>query len=107
METHSSILAWEIPWREEPGGLQSMGSQRVGHDWSYLAYTHTHTHTQSDSVPWRALAKPGNRVAANRKRPCLPCLYNTDHELHQLQLNQKPPTCVPEPQPASAAQKCI
>ena len=32
MATHSSILAWEIPWIEEPGGLQSMGSQRVGHD---------------------------------------------------------------------------
>ena len=32
MVTHSSILAWEIPWTEEPGGLQSMGSQRVGHD---------------------------------------------------------------------------
>ena len=30
--THSSILAWRIPWAEEPGGLQSMGSQRVGHD---------------------------------------------------------------------------
>ena len=30
--THSSILAWESPWTEEPGGLQSMGSQRVGHD---------------------------------------------------------------------------
>ena len=30
--THSSILAWEIPWAEELGGLQSMGSQRVGHD---------------------------------------------------------------------------
>ena len=29
MATHSSILAWRIPWREEPGGLQSMGSQRV------------------------------------------------------------------------------
>ena len=29
--THSSILAWKIPWTEEPGGLQSMGSQRVGH----------------------------------------------------------------------------
>ena len=29
---HSSTLAWEIPWREEPGGLQSMGSLRVGHD---------------------------------------------------------------------------
>ena len=32
METHSSILAWNIPWTEEPGKLQSMGSQRVGHD---------------------------------------------------------------------------
>ena len=31
--THSSILAWRIPWTEEPGGLQSTGSQRVGHDW--------------------------------------------------------------------------
>ena len=32
MATHSSILAWESPWTEEPDGLQSMGSQRVGHD---------------------------------------------------------------------------
>ena len=32
MATYSSILAWRIPWREEPGGLQSMGSQRVRHD---------------------------------------------------------------------------
>jgi len=32
MATHSSILAWRIPWTEEPGGLQSMGSHRVGHD---------------------------------------------------------------------------
>ena len=32
MATHSSILAWKIPWTEEPGGLQSMGSQKVGHD---------------------------------------------------------------------------
>ena len=32
MAIHSSILAWEIPWTEKPGGLQSMGSQRVGHD---------------------------------------------------------------------------
>ena len=32
MATHSSVLAWRIPWTEEPGGLQSMGSQRVGHD---------------------------------------------------------------------------
>ena len=32
MATRSSIFAWRIPWREEPGGLQSIGSQRVGHD---------------------------------------------------------------------------
>ena len=32
MYTHSSVLAWSIPWTEEPGGLQSMGSQRVEHD---------------------------------------------------------------------------
>ena len=32
MATYSSIPAWRIPWMEEPGGLQSMGSQRVGHD---------------------------------------------------------------------------
>ena len=32
MATHSSVLAWKVPWTEEPGGLQSMGSQRVGHD---------------------------------------------------------------------------
>ena len=34
MATHSSVLAWRIPWREEPGGLQSMGSQRVRHDFA-------------------------------------------------------------------------
>ena len=34
MATHSSTLGWRIPWREEPGILQSMGSQRVGHDWA-------------------------------------------------------------------------
>ena len=40
MATHSNILAWWIPWTEEPGGLQSMGSQGVGYDWSN--WTHTH-----------------------------------------------------------------
>ena len=38
MATHSSILAWRIPWREKPSGLQSMGSQRVRHDRSDLAH---------------------------------------------------------------------
>ena len=46
MATCSSILPWRISWIEEPGRLQSMESQRVGHDWAHT-HTHTHTHTQS------------------------------------------------------------
>ena len=42
MAIHSSTVAWKIPWTEEPGTLQSMGSQRVGHDW---ATSHHTTHT--------------------------------------------------------------
>ena len=47
MATHSSILAWEIPWTEKPGGLQFMGWQRIRHDWA-TKHTHTHTHTHSN-----------------------------------------------------------
>ena len=39
MATQSSILAWEIPWTEEPGGLQLTGLQRVGHDWECMDMT--------------------------------------------------------------------
>ena len=38
MATHSSILALRIPWTEEPGGLQAMGLQRVGHDWATITF---------------------------------------------------------------------
>ena len=48
MATHSSILAWRIPWTEEPGGLQSIGSQRVGHNWSNLTYTQRNECCSSD-----------------------------------------------------------
>ena len=41
MATHSNILAWKVPWTEEPGGLQSMGSQRIGHD---RATEHAHAY---------------------------------------------------------------
>ena len=47
MATHSSILAWRIPWAEGPNELQSRGSQRVGHDW--VTNTHTHTCLNSSS----------------------------------------------------------
>ena len=45
MAAHSSILAWRTPWTEEPGGLQSMGSQRVGHNW---AHTYKRHHTRDE-----------------------------------------------------------
>ena len=46
MAIHSSILAWRIPWTEEPGGLQSMGSHRLTTKGNLVrARTHTHTHT--------------------------------------------------------------
>ena len=51
MATHSSILAWRIPWTEEPGGLQSMGSQRDSTAQTCAhTHAHTHTHTQSQSA---------------------------------------------------------
>ena len=47
MTTHSSILAWKILWTEEPGMLQFMGSQRVGHDWA----TNTHLSSRNSDRP--------------------------------------------------------
>ena len=49
--THSSILAWRIPWTEEPGGLQSMGLQRVRHDWVANTYTFTVYFRMFSSIP--------------------------------------------------------
>ena len=59
MAPHSSTLAWKIPWMEEPGGLQSMGSLRVGHDLSDFTFTfHFHAlekamETHSSVLAWR------------------------------------------------------
>ena len=49
MATHSSALAWRIPWTEEPGGLPSMGLHRVGHDWSNL--------TAAVKWKWKSLSR--------------------------------------------------
>ena len=51
MTTHSSILAWKIPWGKEPGGLQFKGWQRNRHDLSVRARAHTHTHTHIVALP--------------------------------------------------------
>ena len=71
MATHFSIFAWRIPWTEEPGGLQSMGLQRVGHDW--VTNTHTHIHTRFFFSAWALCMLPPSF-------PSMPCLS------HSLQL---------------------
>ena len=58
MVTHSSTLAWKIPWAEEPGGLQSVGSLRVGHDSNFTFTFHFHAlekemATHSSTLAWR------------------------------------------------------
>ena len=62
MATHSSILAWEIPQTEEPGGLQSMGSQRIRHDWATKQQQHLRTWLtiQKSISPKRCWMNPGN-----------------------------------------------
>ena len=53
---HSSTLAWKIPWMEEPGRLQSMGSWRVGHDWATSPSLFTFMHWRRKQQPTRVLA---------------------------------------------------
>ena len=50
MATHSSILAWRIPWTEEPGGIQSMGSPRVRRDWATQHSTQHSVHLPSLNI---------------------------------------------------------
>ena len=64
MATHSSTLAWQIPWTEEPGRLQSMGLQRVGHDFTFTFHfpaLEKEMATHSSILAWRipGMAQPG------------------------------------------------
>ena len=56
MAPHSSTLAWKIPWTEEPGRLQSMGSLRVGHNWATSLSLYTFTHWRRKWQPTHVLA---------------------------------------------------
>ena len=70
--THSSILAWRIAWTEEPGRLQSRGSQRVGHNW---AIKHTHTEHLMPVKRFRScylLLKPLPAIRSHFRRPLSP-----------------------------------
>ena len=79
MAPHSSTLAWKIPWMEEPGGLQSMGSLRVGHDWatSLSLFTFMHWRRKWQPTPvflpgesqgWGTLVAAVYGVAQSRTR---------------------------------------
>ena len=77
MATHSSILAWIIPWTEEPGGLQSTGSQRVRHDWATNTFFHFQSHRERGAEvrrePGLPNARPTATLASSRPyRPPLP-----------------------------------
>ena len=56
MATHSSILAWGIPWTEEPSGLQSVGSQRIRHDWATDTLTFISTMDKGFALVFTVLA---------------------------------------------------
>ena len=74
METHSSIPAWRIPRTEEPGGLQSMGSHRVGHDWATK-------HSNSNNC-----YRQGSRIDANSR------LRKYDEKQHIYMISKYHPT---------------
>ena len=65
MATHSNILAWKIPWKEESGRLQSMESRRIGHSWNNLA-------CPSRACPRPAPCTPGNPLPPRETKLALP-----------------------------------
>ena len=71
MATHSSILAWGIPWTEEPGGLQSMGSQRAGHNSRDLAHTQTRRQWRTEEpgmLQFMGLPRVGHDLATEEQQ---------------------------------------
>ena len=95
MATDSSILAWEILWTEELGGLQSMGSQRVRHDWSYSAH-HKHPVTMATSVGCLC----GDPLKSGKWTPC-----GYKHELPDL--TGGPSSCTPNTPRNPLSQECL
>ena len=73
MATHSSTLAWKIPWAEEPGRLQSMGSLRVVHDFTFTFHFHAleeEMATHSSVLAWRipGTGEPGGLPSKGSRR---------------------------------------
>ena len=101
MATHSSTLAWTIPWMKEPGGLQSMGSLRVGHDWATSLSLFTFMHwrrkwkptpvflLQSNTWPEnkRVLESSGTKFCSGGNGPTEPTCLKTEQTLLAFQIS--------------------
>ena len=92
MATHFSTLAWKIPWTEEPGRLQSIGSQRDGHNFSFFHFTFSNTTTGAGQI------SPSTKSAGAPRRYCLPWPRRTPSgqlSSHPHLFLRVPPTQVP------------
>ena len=99
MAMHSSILDWRIPWTEETGGLQYMGLQRVGHDWSDLA----HMLRNISYKDWKTMSNSNNsntKLACTDAYPVLsqfsPSVVSDSLQPHESQ-HARPPCLSPTP----------
>ena len=81
MATHSSVLAWRIPWTEEPGGLHSMGLQSFGHNWATK-----HTHSLSNYLKKEPTGSEGQNQP--QKLPCLGLLFPPPFSKERVQPEQ-------------------
>ena len=84
LATHSSILAWKTPWTVEPGKLQSVGSQRVRHDWAVNTHTHTHTRVQHSYVRLLTKGVCGVKLLATQKPVNRPGWWKRKFALFQM-----------------------
>ena len=94
MATHCRILAWSIPWTEEPGGLQSIGSQRVGHDWC-------------DFTQHRGLQRRPSQFSGSEPKACSVCADwfkltgNSASQRHSETWVFSPPQALPSSEPCA------
>ena len=87
MAAHSSILAWKIPWTNEPGGLQSMGSWRVRHDW----VKHTYTRFGGSNFLWKGILLLKKFFGVPASRLCNSHQYLTHHIKASSNFKKKTP----------------